>query len=484
MTKSRVLSLFSLISIAAGIWLFKNLRHISSQTSSTAVNEVLPSASPVDSDRARIEGELNRQMSQINPQADHSWPEHSKSAQVEILKRFGAGDYAATLKLARQAIEDTTHPDSFKIWLRDQMASILTSLGWLELKQKNCEQALLHFEESDRYQILPESLKGAGYCRYQLKDSANSASLLRQYLEVQPGDATVRILYADALESLGRFREAAQSLEQIPTQAVADLPISSDELTKRVKSMRAKITEGDEQTVQNFNQFVITYRADLHDDLIPAVTETLDASLQEFVDVYGFSFPKSNIEVILYPAENFQSVVSYGPEWAQGIFDGRMRIPIPAELNGTAKLDNLKRVLRHELVHALTAELTQSRTLPNWLNEGLAQRLECSSDCGLFQFPPGKASMLAKSKLESNFNLMEKPAARIAYLQSLYLVLVLEQEMAIDGALRRLVSSLAKTQYSTSDQLLRPIGTGFEQLHSHAEKLWTAQRSISLSAQP
>jgi tetratricopeptide (TPR) repeat protein len=482
-SRSRFVSLLSIIAIAGGIWLFKNLRRFSASPHDSAAPDTAATPSPDSTDRARLEAELNRQMSQINPQGDHTWPESTKAAQAEILKRFAAGDYGATLSLARQAMDEKSHPDSFKLWLRDQMAAILTSLGWLELKQKNCEQALQYFEESDRYQIMPESLKGAGYCRYQLKDSANSASLLRQYLETQPGDATVRILYADALESLGRFREAAQSLEQITSDGLTNLPISADELSKRVKSMRAKIAEGDEQTVQNFNQFVISYRADLHDDLLPMVTETLDSSLQEFVDQYGFSIPKANIEVILYPAENFQNVVSYGPEWAQGIFDGRMRIPIAADRSGSTQIENLRRVLRHELVHALTAEMTNSRSLPNWFNEGLAQRLECSGECGTFKFPPGKNAILTKSKLESNFNLLEKPAARVAYLQSHYLVLTLEQEMGIESALRKIIGNLAKTQYFTSDQILRPTGIRFDQLHSYAGKLWDSQKNITISDQ-
>ena len=77
------------------------------------------------------------------------------------------------------------------------------------------------------------------------------------------------------------------------------------------------------------------------------------------------------VEVVLYSPEEFKAVTRL-PAWAVGIYDGRIKVP----LGGTSpSVEELERVLEHELVHAIVAAIA-GPTVPAWLNEGLATALE------------------------------------------------------------------------------------------------------------
>jgi hypothetical protein len=61
--------------------------------------------------------------------------------------------------------------------------------------------------------------------------------------------------------------------------------------------------------------------------------------------------------------------VTGAPPWSQGLYDGKIRIPVRFVKNVKA-LDRV--VLKHELVHALI-HLKTAGNCPIWLHEGLAQ---------------------------------------------------------------------------------------------------------------
>jgi tetratricopeptide (TPR) repeat protein len=93
--------------------------------------------------------------------------------------------------------------------------------------------------------------------------------------------------------------------------------------------------------------------------------------LGELFGLYPVEEGRPLIRVVLYQREGFSSLTGLG-DWAGGAFDGTVRVPV-----GDLKVEEqrLKRVLRHELVHAFVREVGGTG-VPGWLNEGLAQWLE------------------------------------------------------------------------------------------------------------
>src|SRR5690606_14554724 len=159
-------------------------------------------------------------------------------------------------------------------------------------------------------------------------------------------------------------------------------------LEARLQSMREKAKESKLHVREHSRNFHLSYRAGEHEDLVTFVIESLESTLATYVDAYGFEPPTAPIEVVLYSADNFTAMVPGGPSWAEGIFDGRLRIPVgQAMLDG--RREGLLQVLRHELVHALFSAMNDARSLPSWFDEGIAQLLSCPDDtsCRAFNFP-------------------------------------------------------------------------------------------------
>jgi tetratricopeptide (TPR) repeat protein len=102
--------------------------------------------------------------------------------------------------------------------------------------------------------------------------------------------------------------------------------------------------------------------------------------------------PNHRIVVLLYSQDAFREVRSRAPEWAAGIFDGKIRVPMP---ENQQDLGNVKKTIVHEYTHAIVQELSGGR-IPHWFNEGLAEFQEA-------KYAGGKGSTsLLKSALEND----------------------------------------------------------------------------------
>ena len=81
--------------------------------------------------------------------------------------------------------------------------------------------------------------------------------------------------------------------------------------------------------------------------------------------------PPQPITVQLFPEREFRSV-TLAPDWAGGVYDGKIRVP----LGGLTRLTpDARRVLVHELTHAVVHSKSRGGA-PRWLHEGLAQMAE------------------------------------------------------------------------------------------------------------
>ncbi len=223
---------------------------------------------------------------------------------------------------------------------------------------------------------------------------------------------------AEALQILGladydsgRFTEAIENWKRAqelhPTAAVAN---------SLAKAEREAAVEG------NFSEregahFVLRYegrQAGFH--FTSELLSTLDRQYGELQRELGFA-PDSTITVILYTEQQF-SEVTQAPSWADGLNDGKVRIPV-RDLSGVTP--RLEAVLRHEMTHSFIHSLTHGRC-PQWLNEGIAQMEEPRSS-GAFAaalaqlFQEGRQAPL--HYLEGSFMRLSPAQAQLAYAESL-----------------------------------------------------------------
>lgn len=157
------------------------------------------------------------------------------------------------------------------------------------------------------------------------------------------------------------------------------------------------------------------------------ILDTLEEAYLAFGELFG-QFPVGGgapkIQVVVHRREAFGELTGLG-HWAGGVYDGVVRLPLEdLEREGP----ELRRVLRHELVHAFVRSVG-GRKVPGWLNEGLAQWLEESFDTDRAQrVRRARRSLVGQApfalvRLEDSLAGWSDPAQiALAYSQSLALV--------------------------------------------------------------
>jgi hypothetical protein len=134
----------------------------------------------------------------------------------------------------------------------------------------------------------------------------------------------------------------------------------------------------------------------------------LEAARERIAAALGV-VPPGSIGVVLYQRERFTDVTKLAA-WSAAAYDGRIHLPLGGALDDGEELD---RVLSHELVHAVVASVA-GRTVPAWLNEGLATVLEPAGSADA-EAPLTKTSTrLALSRLH-RFSGFTRTEAELAY---------------------------------------------------------------------
>jgi hypothetical protein len=114
--------------------------------------------------------------------------------------------------------------------------------------------------------------------------------------------------------------------------------------------------------------------------------------------------------VVLYTREQFRDITRLAA-WSAAAYDGRIRVPLGGALE---EGDELDRVLSHEFVHGLVAMLG-GRTVPAWVNEGLATVLE-RTDALNAEAPLARTDVRPPlSQLHRGFVGLSRRDAEIAY---------------------------------------------------------------------
>lgn len=400
-------------------------------------------------------------------------------AQRELIAHFNSGNYGKALELARQYRQDYAGDEAFISWLNKQQPVLLTAQGWYQLKTGHCEEAIALFSQALAMQELPETWKGLGVCYRKNNAVLEAEQALEQALKYQPNDLETSWLLIDVLESQQRFEDIVARIETLRQKNL--IPEEQRERwEKRSQSMAAKAQESPLQAAISSMHAAIRFRAGDFDQVAQTTLETIEEALAEWQNEYRWDLSAFHVEVLLYPSNQFPSLVSESPAWAQGLFDGRIRIPIVNDFLTTDNSDTLRRIVRHETLHAVLTTLVDQRPLPPWFQEGVAQYLECPQGCSRFQFPPAPGNFVDATLFSQTFQKHSRTKARMMYLQSWYLILVLQYKLTHlqSNPLQVVFSNLNASSPVDSDGILKPLPISFTSLHQFSRELWEKQISF------
>jgi tetratricopeptide (TPR) repeat protein len=183
-------------------------------------------------------------------------------------------------------------------------------------------------------------------------------------LAIEPDLTDASILLGQALYRSGRVVEAIDAYERALVYEPDD-----PELVAPLRRWRLEIGTETSFDVLAGPHFSVRYPPG-DQPLAQRALGVLESAYPRLMAELGGDSTRT-LEVVLYTPEQFK-VVTELPAWAVGIYDGRIKVPLGGTSASTA---DLRRVLEHELVHAIVAGIA-GPTVPAWLNEGLATALE------------------------------------------------------------------------------------------------------------
>ena len=173
--------------------------------------------------------------------------------------------------------------------------------------------------------------------------------------------------------------------------------------------------------------FRVLFEGPTDDAMARRIVEILEGAYRD-VGAALRTYPSDPINVVLYTQEQFRDVTRL-PAWAAAAYDGQIRVPVRGAMKSGRRAE-LGRVLTHEYVHAVVAKLG-GRTVPVWLNEGLATALEPG---GLDRASAMVASVSGRPSLRDlhdGFAGLSSAGASIAYAHS---ALAVDRMIGLRGA--------------------------------------------------
>jgi len=252
---------------------------------------------------------------------------------------------------------------------------------------------------------------------WELRDPTMTPEYLGNLIALAPNEPFPHVALADMLQEQDRLEEAAHHLDLAADRAGKDPGVQS-----YLRAVTAKVRQTGklEQRLNSreSTHFTVKYDGDADQGTWTTVLEILEDAYREIGQKLNY-FPSKPIVVVLHPTESFQSATG-SPAWADGLYDpvlGRIQVPTQGALTDQAWL---RRVLRHEFVHALLHDQLglNATAVPTWLNEGLAITLSADRWEDLDQLRHQKFTVIPLPMLEGPWGGLPQDAASVAYLEA------------------------------------------------------------------
>lgn len=284
-------------------------------------------------------------------------------------------------------------------------ASALARKGTAAIEQRRFGDALDAFTKA--LALDPDEATlcfGAGVAAFMLGQDELAQARFERALALNPDYLEAAVWLGDLHYRAGRLSEAMaiykmalrRSTRRSDLEAQLATWSKEQELHDRFREVRT----------EHFSTF---FESLSDEPLAQDAADRLENAYRRIASTLGV-FPSERITVVLYTREQFSTITRLA-SWSAAAYDGRIRLPIAGTSQPGEELD---RILSHEFVHAVVARLG-GRSVPAWLNEGLATVLEpAGSDDA--EEPLARTRVRPDlSKLDQPFVDLSRGNAEIAY---------------------------------------------------------------------
>ncbi len=281
----------------------------------------------------------------------------------------------------------------------------LATAGVAAIQDRRFGDALVAFTEAAA--ILPSDPSmcfGAGVAAFMLGQNDDARAWFERALARNPAYLPPAIWLGELHYRAGRMREAISTYET----ALKHSP-GEQELELRLADWRKESDLENRFFELRAPNFSVRFERDSDEPVARRIVERLEAAYERVGAALNTYVPQP-ITVVLYSPEQFREITRLA-EWTAAGYDGRIRLPLDDAIDRAEELDS---VLVHEVVHAVVAALG-GRTVPAWLNEGLATVLEPAGSEAAEAALAGTSIRPALPHLHRSFVNLPTSDAEVAY---------------------------------------------------------------------
>ncbi len=280
--------------------------------------------------------------------------------------------------------------------------------GWAALQAGDHATARQEFQTALRARPSDPLLHlGLGVANHQLGDDVEARRVLTKALAIEPRLTAATALLGEIVYATGDLAGAIALYERGSRG-----PRATALLKPRLDQWRAEANVHAGFEARDLGRFTMLVEGPEERRVADRVHRVLEAGYQRIGGRLN-AFPDSAIPVILYTEQRFQDVTR-SPQWAGGLYDGRIRLAVGGALEDPASLD---RVVVHELAHAFVQHIAPAG-VPGWLHEGLAVLFEQGDERWIDEELRAAGRLPALSSLEGGFGGLNAEDAAVAYAQS------------------------------------------------------------------
>lgn len=263
---------------------------------------------------------------------------------------------------------------------------------------------------------------GAGIAAFMLGQDDVAQSRFECALALKPTFLPAAEWLADLHYRAGRLPEAISIYETLRQH----LPLGREFQEQLVEWRTQRELQRRFQEART-EHFTVLFEMANDEPLARKVNERLEAAYSRIGSTLGV-YPSHAITVALYSREQFNDITKLAA-WSAAAYDGRIRVPLSVAREQPEELD---RVLSHEFVHAVVATLG-GRTVPAWMNEGLATVLEPAGSNDAEATLARRRVRPALSKLHRGFVNLSTRDAEVAYAMAARAVRRLIEQRGVDA---------------------------------------------------
>jgi tetratricopeptide (TPR) repeat protein len=336
--------------------------------SSAAPPRVSPALPVVRAVGSRV-GSTGPSVPDVAAQAASTSKALARAQNQEGVRLLGRGDF----EKAVEALEEAVRLDPFERVYRKNLAAALTHVASRSRAAGDpAHAAALYLRaqvlepEEDEYRF------GRAVALFEAKDLYAARATLEELLSRRPGHARAAELVGEIHYQEGRLENALSAWEiaVAAREQEGAGPEAGERLEARIAAARRELEVEGKLHLETSAHFDVRAADDERGRRLARMAAvTLERIGEEGGRLLG-TYPRDRIQVILYTKADFVRVTNtHG--WVGGLFDGKIRVPVP---EGADAADGLERVLRHELAHWAIHRRTPNA--PAWLHEGIAQWFE------------------------------------------------------------------------------------------------------------